>query len=486
VDVFWFHMLQRLFMLKVSNRILSAVIFAAYFAPTVLASDVDDLKAEMKLMEARHQQEMLILRRMIEQLLSAADTSKAVAEIKPSSLPANSRAIGNAATAIKGTGDLAQIARATPETNLTERLELVEDDLAYILETQEAASVEQSRTDLAIYATIEFESFEDTKTSFDARNIDLFYTSSLNDRLNLGVEIEFERLAQTSAGDRAGEVEVELGWLEYVVNEKLNVRAGIMAVPFARYNSNRFEAFNDLTDRPLMARRIVPTTWSEAGFGIHGSTLVSSTRVEYELYLLNGLTDKISETGLRSARGAFGLDNNSNKAVAGRLLVSPNSFSKIGFSGYQGDYDTLGNKITGWALDGEFNYNKLKLVAEYANFNLDTGLNSDGVLVPEYMRGFYGEASYRFWFKGLNDSFLGRGFSAPTFTFVTRYGEARIADGGDLGLGENREKRFTIGFNYRPVETFVFKLEYQFNTSTGRQLERGNADGFISSIVATF
>ena len=40
--------------------------------------------------------------------------------------------------------------------------------------------------------------------------------------------------------------------------------------------------------------------------------------------------------------------------------------------------------------------------------------------------------------------------------------------------------------NYRPVQNYVFKVEYQFNTTRSEALERGTANGVFTSITAAF
>ena len=437
------------------------VLFFAFglslFSSLAAADDIADLKAAMEAMEARHQKEMLLLQKKIELLMQGrSETGGETALLTP------------------------------PKSDLEDRVSGLEEDIEFVLESQESEAKDKDGTVLSMYATLEFDNFQQSKPNFDARNIEMFVTSSVTDRLNLTAEIEFERTAKTSGGNRAGEVEVEQGWMEYAINEQFNVRAGVILVPFGLYNLEHFDFKNELTDRPLTARRIVPTTWGEAGAGFSGSTTVSGVLAEYQFYMFNGLTNIISDKGLRDARGAFGEDNNSNKAMAARVAISPNQNATFGFSGYQGDYDQNGNNITGWNLDAQIQIKDLKLTGEYVNFDIDSGLNAAGVSVPEYMKGFYGQASYRFWPSGLNDSFLGKGFGSPTFAAVARYGQIRIADDGDFGFGENRETRLSIGLNYRPVETFAFKIEYQFNSGRNERLERGSSNGFLSSIAATF
>ncbi|MFQ5444985.1 MAG: hypothetical protein ACE5EK_10260, partial [Nitrospinales bacterium] len=50
----------------------------------------------------------------------------------------------------------------------------------------------------------------------------------------------------------------------------------------------------------------------------------------------------------------------------------------------------------------------------------------------------------------------------------------------------NKEERVTFGINYRSVEAFVFKVEYQINNSKNEVLERGGNNGVVASVSAVF
>jgi hypothetical protein len=371
----------------------------------------------------------------------------------------------------------------------------LEDDVAGLQEEQ-VAMVEEAleKVDVALYATMEVEEFEDTNTVFDAKNVELIATAQLTDRLRAAAEIEFERTAKTSgSSNRTGEVEVEQGWLEYTVNEAFKPRFGVVLAPFGKFNEEHFDPVRDLIDRPIVMRRIIPTTWAEASVGFTGGFEINKASkhpvpISYQAYVMNGLTNRFTDTSLRNARGAFGSDNNSDKAFAGRLAVSPTTDLELGVSGYAGNYDDDGDStIAGLGVDADFAWKRFEFLGEYARFELEDGFEADGVTAaPDFFDGFFLQTNYHFWPRFLDDTFLGRGFAHPTFTASLRYGMARIGDDGDPGVGDNEETRWTVGFNYRPVETFVFKFDYQFNDTDNEPLERGDRDGFTFSVTGAF
>jgi len=380
------------------------------------------------------------------------------------------------------------------ETN--ERLEQLSDDLTYIDE-QNSSMLKKlgKQVKLNFYATLEYENFQDNKNTFDARNVELLLNVVPHNRLRGFAEIEFERTAQTSTGNRQGDVEVEQGWIEYQINPYINSRAGVILVPFGRYNIEHFDPIQDLTSRPIMARRVVPTTWGEAGAGFRGLIplenfssweWLENFELNYQAYVINGLTADIGDSSPRSSRGAFGKDNNNNKALVGRLQITPMSPVQLGVSGYWGEYDNDGNNILAYDLDCKITYNKFEFLGEFANFDLDSGLNENSAAITQNLQGGYVEARYHFWPDFLNDTFLKKGFDSPTFTAIARAGYVEIEDDGDTGERNNKERRLTLGFNYRPTEALAVKIEYQFNDTKNEAIERGNSDGFLSSISAAF
>lgn len=382
--------------------------------------------------------------------------------------------------------------------SIIEKNQELEEEIDFLQQQVTLFQKVERGLNFSFYGTLEFEDFQNTDSSFDARSIELFVDARLTDRLRGFAEIEFEKTATTEPGNRQGEVEVEQGWMEYSINPYINPRAGVILVPFGRFNLEHFDPFRDLTDRPIAMRRVIPATWSAAGAGFTGNfplgeklgiNALQELSLDYQFYFINGLTNEISDQGTRSARGSFGSDNNGNKAAVGRLNVSPFPDYEVGLSGYFGEYDDKGREISGFDVDWKFVQGPLEFIGEYAFFDPQNGglqRGSTTLTVPGKLHGGYAQTNYHFWFDFLNDTFLAKSFSNPTFTAILRYGEATIDDDNDPGTGSNEEYRWTFGLNYRPVETFVFKVEYQFNHTKNEALEKGSRDGFVASVSAAF
>jgi hypothetical protein len=443
------------------------IMFIFCLVQAVQADELSELKELIKEMELRHQKEMAELRARLK-LLEAKENSGLTAG--------------------------AYVAQEKVEKKVAE----LEEEIAYIQEQQETLATElDEKTNFDLYATLEFENFQNTDSAFDAHNIELLATAHLTDRLRAFAEIEFERTATTKTGDRQGEVEVEQGWLEYAIREYFKPRFGVILVPFGRFNLEHFDPSRDLTDRPIAMGHVIPVTWAEAGIGFTGSTFLGNKlkskwfkdlSINYQFFSINGLTNVLTDTKTKDARGSFGIDNNNNKSIVGRLGISPFLGQEIGLSSYFGSYDDDKHDIHGLDVDWKFTKGPFELIGEYAFFDLQKGFQKDSSThtVPGTLRGGYIQLNYHFWFDFLSNTFLGKRFDNPSFTSILRYGQARIDDDGDSGTGTNKEERWTIGLNYRPVETWAFKLGYQFNRSKNETLAHGDNDGFIASVSAAF
>ena len=148
----------------------------------------------------------------------------------------------------------------------------------------------------------------------------------------------------------------------------------------------------------------------------------------------------------------------------------------------------MDDAITGGAVDFLSAWGPLSFEGEYAYFDIDEPDFADtGVTdIAENMQGYYLQANYHFWPKFLDRTFLARSFENPIFTLISRYGWAKIDNDSTTGAGDNEEDRYTLGLNYRPVESWVFKLEHQWNQTENAALERGDNNGWLWSVAMGF
>ncbi|RAP32209.1 hypothetical protein DID76_00980 [Candidatus Marinamargulisbacteria bacterium SCGC AG-414-C22] len=340
--------------------------------------------------------------------------------------------------------------------------------------------------DTEYFSTID-SSYTSSKTdsidTFKAHRFILGVSSIITDRISLNSEIEFEYggyVTNTDADSNVqkGEIKIEQAWLDYKLSDTLTNRIGIILVPFGRVNVLHDSNLRDATQRPLYSKYIVPSTWFDTGTGFHGKMSYNDVDFGYEVYVVNGLadtddltTDDIkSSNGIRKARPNYKIDNNNNKALAGRVFISPRIGFDVGYSFYQGKYDDDNSKnIALNGMDLFFKKGKHEFIAEYAIASID----SNSGTVPKKMDGGYIEFRSHVLQTYLKSKLFS--FKRPIITVFARTGFVNTDHATDYVT-----YRYTLGFNFRPVESVVYKLEFVQDN-----YDQPTETGFVNQLVAS-
>ena len=292
---------------------------------------------------------------------------------------------------------------------------------------------------------------------FEPKRFNLFTFTPVSDRTRVAAELEFEEGGE--------EIKIELAMIDFEIHPSLNFRGGIILSPIGRFNLAHDSPANDLTDRPLVSTRIIPTTLSEGGMGFYGTFYPNPEwRVTYEAYGVNGFNDDVvigdpDGTRISAGKGNFE-DNNNRPSFAGRLAVSPRGNLEVAGSLHTGPYNTWKaegleidekRSLTIVALDWDYSWRQLELQGEYASASID--VPAETALFAESQQGIYGQVNYHF----------GRGWIGElpnaVFTGVVRLGAVDF----DTDVDGDSQQRLTLGLNLRPEEDTVFKLDYQYN-----------------------
>lgn len=352
-----------------------------------------------------------------------------------------------------------------------------------------------SGTSIGGYVDLEFSNnFTTQSRSFDQRRLVPFIYSEITDRLHFGTEIEFEHGVKIENADGeaegAGEIAVEFATMDYRFLEGLNLRAGVILSPLGRFNLMHDSPINELTERPLVSRQVIPSTLSEAGAGLFGTLYPTGTSLlSYEIYAVNGFNSEVGAPGsngrlpIRDAAGKRGdIDGRAPIDIVGRLAFSPLLGLEVGASAHGGPYgDDLNEQksrnATIWALDGTFNRGAIDLLSEFARLNVNLDPAVQGPTVGDGREGFYFQGNYHF----------GQGWLAPksssSFTGVLRYDWVDY----NRGVQGDDERRGTVGLNWRPVPDAVFKTEFQFaQTKPLLQSSYGNDARKLTLSLATY
>src|SRR5438128_6145586 len=347
-------------------------------------------------------------------------------------------------------------------------------------------------------------------SSFDQQRFVPFFYSDITDRLKVASELEIEHGIRSKSNTGSGiEVSLEFATLDYLLREPINFRTGIILLPVGKFNLLHDSPLNDLSDRPLVATAIIPSTLSEAGAGFYGTFYPTRlSKLDYELYVTqgfngyrtNGTPVITADAGLRDARQRVstvddGLDNNNGKAVVGRVAFSPILGVEIGGSGYFGSYDPASKRpLSIWAADWTFQRGPFELIGEAAwVYARDNHLELDGaqateanylgnqVPLPRRMDGYYVQGNYHFLPQFLRRWAPSYFTEASTFTAVVRWDSINT----NSEFSDTKRERLTFGLNFRPIEDTVFKVDYQFNFEDGKN-NRVRNDGLVLSVATYF
>ena len=337
--------------------------------------------------------------------------------------------------------------------------------------------------------------------------------AQINERIKLYIEVEQEN-GDTIEGEGGGEgeFEIEQAWLDYSINKAINFRAGSILVPVGHFNLYHEGFINNLVDRPLVDRWVIPTTWYEEGMGFHGTVLdTDSLGISYEAYVYNAANARNinSEVGFREMRNEGHPPIYDGKSGAARVAFEPArrfkqfaDFLEIGVSGFVSSFKGFNGKtedgdsinlhdgrIQVTALDATYEKWNLGVRGEVAFSHMDSGGNETQRKQDGW--GYYIEGFYKFWPKFLNSSPFGKDFKDPKLVFAARY------DWVDLNrdsLDQRDMGRVTVGIGYRPLPNTVFKFDYQVDHSpshrTGTTLEDSgqgrNTDAFLFGVMTGF
>ena len=360
-----------------------------------------------------------------------------------------------------------------------------------------------------------------TTNGFDQQRFVPFIYADVTEHVKFASELEIEH------GIRgAGEIEISLEFahIDYLVNEPFNIRAGILLIPIGKFNLLHDSPLNDLTDRPLVAQFVIPSTMSETGAGFYGTFYPGRTsKLDYELYFTTGPCGYNSdgspraneENGTKNTRQrkceqtADGLDINNGKAVSGRLAFSPMLGVEVAGSGYFGNASPSSyNPLSITAIDWTLQKGPFELIGEaawsYARGNsraipgstfgpapgsLLTGVNTlnSSAFPPQRMQGYYIQANYHFMPAFLANWSPKRFGEGSTFTAVIRYDRVNL-NMDNKGENEGNLEQISFGLNYRPVEDCVFKMSYQylpmsFNPNSGQRI---HDNAFVISAATYF
>ncbi len=312
------------------------------------------------------------------------------------------------------------------------------------------------------YGEVHYNQPESSNGELDVHRLVLLFGYKFSDKVQFVTEIEFEHVK---------ELYIEQAFLNYTLNDVVNIRGGLMLVPMGIVNEYHEPTTFNGVERPSVDKSIVPSTWREIGLGLTGS--IDDASIRYQAYVMNGFA---SVNGEKVLGGSNGLRNGRQKG-AESTINSPTFSTKIDFygipglrlgaSGYFGrtqaedDADAMEGADVGvsmFGLDaryirkrfsarGQFIHAVLNDVAAY-NERYDADLGSE-------LQGWYAEIAYNL-LPLANEQRL------DAFTRLEQFDThaATVEAGIDRNLAYDR-KIWTFGLSYHLAPGAVFKGDYQ-------------------------
>ncbi len=317
------------------------------------------------------------------------------------------------------------------------------------------------------YAEVLYNQPESVNGEIDVQRLILLFGYKFDDRTQFVTELEFEHVK---------EVYIEQAFVNYSVNNSLNVRAGLMLVPMGIINEYHEPTTFNGVERPSMDNKLVPTTWREIGIGFSGRSDAMSMR--YQAYIFNGFLSHNGTTGL--VQGSNGLRSGRQKG-AESVFRTPNLSMKLdfyginglrlGLSGYFGRtqaanevFDTSGSTVglSMIGFDARYNLRKFTARCQYITSSIKDAFEYNQLTAKDLgsgMSGYYIEGAY---------NLLPIRNRQRLFAFV-RYENfdthASVPSNTDRNAAYHR-KEITTGLSYHLAPGAVFKMDYQ-SKSTG-------------------
>src|SRR5262245_7383420 len=119
------------------------------------------------------------------------------------------------------------------------------------------------------YMDFHFNKEEGRDGVLDFHRFVLLINHSFSSNLRFVGELELEH-ALVEGLEEKGEIELEQAYLDFLLKREFNARAGMVLMPIGIINERHEPPVYHGVERPFVDTVIIPTTWFEAGAGVHG------------------------------------------------------------------------------------------------------------------------------------------------------------------------------------------------------------------------
>ena len=326
------------------------------------------------------------------------------------------------------------------------------------------------------YYALEFEA-EGRETNFSELRFNPIMLWRKGKRIFLESELEIELRGTPEGVEQA--LGLEYATMHWLLANNLTLYAGKFLSPIGAFQ-RRFHPdwINRSVNLPVGFGKLMRLqAGTETGAGIRGAFFLGNAKLTYNLFVSNGaILDSLNGTLIYQNMR----DNNTNKAVGGRMAILPlpGSTLEIGLSGYRALVGNEGGRYEDatagiFALD--FNYvkafsgaGKLDLKGQYQTLKVSPTTYEDGLTLDNATSAWYAQVAYQLPAPAEGATWLGN------VELVARYATLDVPEGAPWGADQSR---ITLGTNYWIRWNAALKL--------GVDLIQGE-EGSETALVAVF
>ncbi|MGH8498772.1 MAG: hypothetical protein ACRERV_08215, partial [Methylococcales bacterium] len=291
------------------------------------------------------------------------------------------------------------------------------------------------------------------------------------DNILFNSELEFEH----SSTEKNGDVSVEFANLDFLLDPRVNIRAGNVLQPVGFINLIHESPYFFGNRRPEVEKLIIPSTWHENGVGLFGEILPGLT---YTTYGTNGLNAKgFSSTGIEEGRQAGSQAIAEDLAWVARLDYTLPSHPGLTFGGsaylgnsgqnqlYAGQKINVFTQLYETHIQWKYYGVEFRALGAWGHIGDAAALSLDrGQTIGKSNYGGYTEIGYNALPLLLPDTAQ---YLAPFFRYE-RFDTIASAPSGFADNPNLDRQVFQFGLQYKPIPNIVIKADYRnFSAKAG-------------------
>jgi hypothetical protein len=345
------------------------------------------------------------------------------------------------------------------------------------------------------YATVLYRSPDNPTAypTFEGLRVVPQFSFDISDGIEFATEIEFERGGADASFLADNEVLVEYAETRFQVSESFVPKAGILLIPFLRYNLYHDDPIWNLQDRPFTATRVFKAAFQQPGVGAEGVLPCGEGHsFNYNVALTNGPDDGVTNSSWSGARQDFKQDNNHDKALWARAGAAPRipflDAADVGVSFATGAMNAGGTpdvRMTGWGVDAKFTKGRFDLFGEWANFHYERPDSQPAATFPRQTNGGFLQVDSRL-LRGLPKSKNGIVGPESELILAVRYEWCDLNERVSGAAAEDDSRALTVGLAFRFTPKTVVRLERKEERTSFRGPKGDNRSQWVVSLSTYF